>query len=57
MSVATALLTYLLHYLLARAIYEQLLRPLIHGRVPAALVIVCVAAAAFALGRLTRRRA
>ena len=54
---ATALLTYLWHYLLVRTIYDHLLRPLIHGRVPVALVVVGVAAAGFALGRLTRRRA
>jgi hypothetical protein len=53
---ATALLTYLWHYLVARTLYDQLLRPLIHGRVPAVLIVVCVAMAAFALGRLTRRR-
>ena len=53
---AVALLTYLWHYLLARTLYDQLLRPLIHGRAPTALVIVCVAAAGFAVGRLTRRR-
>ena len=53
----TALLTYLWHYLVARTLYDQLLRPLIHGRLPAAIIIVCVAVAGFALGRLTRRRA
>ncbi len=54
---ATAFLTYLWHYLAARAIYDHLLRPLIHGHVPAPLVMACVAAGGFVLGRLSRRRA
>lgn len=56
MSPATAFLTYLWHYLVARAIYDQVLRPLIHGRASAGLVLALVGAA-FMLGRLTRRRA
>ena len=57
MSAATALLTYLWHYLVARTIYDQLVRPLAHGHLPGAVPVVGVAAAAFVLGRLTRRRA
>ena len=57
MTLATAFLTYLWHYLFARTIYDQLLRPLLHGHAPAALAIALVALVAFALGRMTRRRA
>jgi hypothetical protein len=57
MSAATAFLTYLWHYVVARAIYDQVIRPLVHGHPGAAVVLVCVAVVAFALGRLTRRRA
>jgi hypothetical protein len=54
---ATAFLSYVWHYLVARMVYDQLLRPLIHGRVTAALAMCCAAGAGFALGRLSRRRA
>ena len=57
MTSAAAFLTYVWHYLVARMIYDQLLRPLIRGHVTAALAILCVGGAGFALGRLTRRRA
>jgi hypothetical protein len=57
MSGATAFLAYLWHYLVARLIYDQLLRPLIHGRVTPALGLLCAAGAGFALGRLSGRRA
>jgi hypothetical protein len=56
MSVATAFLTYVWHYLIARTLYDQVLRPLLHGRASAVLVAALVAAA-FVLGRITRRRA
>jgi hypothetical protein len=56
MSGATMFLTYLWHYLIARTLYDQVLRPLIHGRASAAVVLVLVAGA-FALGRITRRHA
>jgi hypothetical protein len=57
MSAATAFLTYLWHYLVARVIYDQVIRPLVHGHPGGAVALVCVAVVAFALGRLTRRRA
>jgi hypothetical protein len=57
MSAAAAFLTYLWHYLVARMLYDDLLRPLLRGHGTDALVFVCVVIAAFALGRLTRRRA
>jgi hypothetical protein len=56
MSGATAFLSYLWHYLIARTVYDQVLRPLIHGHASLA-VVLGLAAAAFVLGRLTRRRA
>jgi hypothetical protein len=52
---AISLLTYVWHYLFARMLYDQLLRPLSHGRVPSALLIVSAAVAAFAIGRWSRR--
>jgi len=50
-------LTYVWHYLLARLIYDQLVRPLTHGGAAGPALVVLVAGAAFAAGRLTRRRA
>jgi hypothetical protein len=50
---ATAFVTYLWHYVLARAFYDDLL----HRHASSALVVAAVAVAAFALGRRTRRRA
>lgn len=46
---------YLWHYLLARMIYDQLVRPLEHGNASALMLATWVAVVAFALGRLTRR--
>jgi hypothetical protein len=54
---AVALLTYVWHYLVARMIYDQLIRPLSRGDVAGLLLLVCVAAGAFIVGRRTRRRA
>ena len=51
-----SLLTYVWHYLVARLIYDQLLRPLLGGRASGLLVIGCVAAAAFLVGRSRGRR-
>ena len=50
------LITYLWHYLLARTVYDQMLRPLIHGHPGSALPICCVAIAGFAVGRWSGRR-
>ena len=56
MSGAPVFLTYLWHYLVARTLYDQVLRPLIHGRASASVVLVLLAAG-FAVGRITRRHA
>ena len=57
MSAATAFLIYLWHYIVARAIYDHVVRPLVHGHAAGAVAFVCVAVLAFALGRVTRSRA
>jgi hypothetical protein len=49
-------ITYLWHYLTARAIYDELLRPLTRGHPGALLVVALVAAAAFLLGRRSGMR-
>jgi hypothetical protein len=56
-AVAVALLTYLWHYLIARAIYDDLVRPLAHGNLSVAVLLACAGAVGYALGRSTRRRA
>jgi hypothetical protein len=54
---ATAFVIYLWHYVAARLVYDDLVHPLMRGRVPSALVLVAIAAGvAFALGRRSRRR-
>ena len=57
MITATAFLTYLWHYVVARAIYDQLLRPVIHGRGSSMLAFALLAVVAFLLGRISRGRA
>jgi hypothetical protein len=52
---ALTLITYVWHYLVARLLYDQLLRPLVHVRIPIAALICGVAAAGFLIGRWTRR--
>ena len=54
--VAVSLLTYLWHYLVARMLYDQLIRPLTHGDASGFALLVCVGLGSFALGRVTRRR-
>jgi hypothetical protein len=54
---ATAFVTYLWHYMLARLLYDDLVRPVAHGHVSRGLVLVLVAGAAFGLGRASARRA
>ena len=49
-------ITYLWHYLVARMLYDQLLRPLIHGDASNALLVAAVGAACFAAGRMSGRR-
>ena len=54
---AVSLLTYLWHYLVVRMLYDHLLRPLGHGDAAGIVLLACVAAVAFAIGRRMRRRA
>jgi hypothetical protein len=54
---AASLLTYLWHYLVARMLYDQLIRPLAHGDASGLAMLVCVAIGSFVLGRRTRRQA
>jgi hypothetical protein len=54
---ASAFVIYLWHYVVARLLYDDLLRPLTHGHVPATLLLALAAGAGFGLGRKTRRRA
>mgnify|MGYP001441072037 CR=1 FL=1 len=54
---SVTLITYVWHYLFARTIYDQLLRPLLHGNISGVLLLGCVATGAFLLGRWTGRRA
>lgn len=44
-------ITYLWHYLAARAIYDELVRPLARGHVASLLLLMLIVAAAFVLGR------
>jgi hypothetical protein len=52
---ATALLTYLWHYTLARLLYDELVWPVLNGHVPAMLLIAAGAVLLFLLGRRGRR--
>ncbi len=54
---AVSLLTYLWHYLVARLIYDQLIRPVLDGDAARLAVLASIAAVAFAVGRRARRRA
>jgi len=53
---AVTLLTYVWHYLVARLLYDQLLRPALRGQVIVPALICGAAVAAFVAGRWTRRR-
>jgi hypothetical protein len=55
--VAATLMTYLWHYLIARMVYDQLIRPLARVDASGFALLVCVALGSFVLGRRTRRRA
>ena len=52
---ATTFVTYLWHYLVARLLYDQLVRPVIHGHVSVVAAVCGVGTGAFVLGRLTAR--
>ena len=49
-------ITYLWHYLAARAIYDEALRPLTRGHPGSWLLLGLLIAGAFLLGRLSARR-
>jgi hypothetical protein len=53
---ATALDTYLWHYMLARVLYDELVQPLLHGHVRVTWLVVAGVIVAFALARGRRRR-
>jgi hypothetical protein len=48
---STLFITYLWHYLAARAIYDELVRPLTHGHAASLLLLMGIAGGAFLLGR------
>jgi hypothetical protein len=54
---ATSLLTYVWHYLVARMLYDELIRPLAHGDAARLLLLALIAMGAFVLGRRARGRA
>jgi hypothetical protein len=53
---AVTFLIYLWHYVVARMLYDDLLRPLIHGDVPRLLLLGSVAVGCFLLGGWRGRR-
>jgi peptidoglycan/LPS O-acetylase OafA/YrhL len=55
MSVATPFFTYLWHYLVARLLYDDLVRPLVEGRLLALLPLAAIAALALLAYRALRR--
>ena len=55
-AMSTPFITYLWHYLAARAIYDELVRPLTHGHAASLLLLMVIAAGAFLLGRQSRLR-
>ena len=53
---AVDLVTYVGHYVVARLLYDDLVRPLTRGDISVALVLIVAAALAFGAGRRSRRR-
>lgn len=53
---AVTFITYLWHYVLARMVYDQVLRPMVHGHPGNALLMACVAIGGFAVGRWSGTR-
>jgi hypothetical protein len=54
---AAELYTYVWHYLIARLLYDELLRPLTHGRLSSVLIVAgCIVAAALLFARRRRTR-
>ena len=54
--VALSLLPYLWHYVVARLLYDQVVRPLSHGRVAGVVPVVLAGATGFLAGRIRSRR-
>lgn len=54
---SVVLITYLWHYLAARGIYDELVRPLTRGHPASLLLVLLIATGAFWLGRRTAPRA
>jgi hypothetical protein len=55
MSIATTLFTYLWHYLFARLLYDDLVRPLAGGRLLALVPLAAIVAVALLVLRSLRR--
>ena len=53
---STTFLTYVWHYVVARTLYDELLRPLARGDVSLLLVLAGVVAVAFCVGWGAKRR-
>ena len=53
---SVSLVSYVWHYIVARTLYDQVVRTVSRGRASDALLVVLVAALAFLAGRLTGRR-
>ncbi len=54
---AAELFTYVWHYVVARLLYDELFRPLLHGRLGAvAIVLLCLATGVLLLRRRRRIR-
>jgi peptidoglycan/LPS O-acetylase OafA/YrhL len=53
---AITFITYLWHYLVARVIYDEVVRPLLRGDASGILLIGCVAVAGFLVGAWRERR-
>ena len=53
---AVTFVTYLWHYLIARMIYDDVVRPLLRGDASGVLLIGCVAIAGFVMGAWRERR-
>ncbi len=52
---ATEFVTYLWHYMLARLLYDELVRRILHGHAPAWWLVAVLAAFVLALARGRRR--
>jgi len=55
-TVASALLLYLWHYLVARFLFDEVLGGVLHSRAAMLLALVCAGAGGYWVGRRGRRR-